>query len=383
MTTAVAVAEPKTGQLGLIGGEGGQIVAWDNVPPDEQAKITALAAKLDLTQGKSTQSIMEFGAQAQKGTATFADGILNKVKGKDTGEVGKLLTELMLNCKSLDVQEIVADSPEGRVKGFLKSMFGGAKKQVERALDGVLAKYETLGKGVDIIVVQLSSHQQALMADVAMLEQLFEQNVDTFYELERCIYAAKLKLKELEETIIPAAQADAAANAQNLFAANRVKDLADVKNRLEKKINDLLLTRVITIQMAPQIRLIQAGNTTLAEKMQSSVLNTIPLWKGQFVIAIALLRQKQGAELQKMVTDTTNDLLAKNAEMLHTGAVAIAKENERAIVDIETLEKVNAELIGAIDDVKRIQQEGSAKRVESQAKLVQLEGQLREKILTA
>lgn len=331
----------------------------------EKKQVEAFAEKIDLT---DSTLVLQYGAGAQKKIADFSDKTLENVRSKDLGETGNMLTSLVSELKQ-------TDEPEEE-KGFFANLF----KKSTGKLDAMKARYEKAEGKVDEIVDILTKHQVQLIQDAAMLDQMYQLNQTYFKELSMYILAGKKKIdkarsKELEElrqkAVLSATQEDAQA----------VSDYASMIERFEKKIHDLELTRMIALQMAPQIRMVQSNDTVMAEKIQSTIVNTIPLWKNQMVIAMGENHSSQAAKAQKEVTDMTNQLLLSNAQKLKQTTVDIRKESERGIVDIETLKQTNGILIDTMNEIIKIQSEGREKRRQAQEQLAQMEQQMREKLL--
>ncbi len=331
--------------------------------PEEEKIIADFLPKINV---KDSNLVLQYGAGSQQKIADFSQNILNNVRTKDLGEVGESLASVVTELKDFDVEE---------EKGFL-SFF----KKSSNKLTSLRAKYDKAETNVDKIVTVLEGHQIQLMKDTAMLDQMYEMNVVYFKELCMYIIAGKRKLEEVRngELAELMAKAQASSLQEDAQAAN---DLANLCNRFEKKIHDLELTRMISIQMAPQIRLIQNNNTVMSDKIQSTIVNTIPLWKSQMVLALGVEHSRQAAEAQRQVTDMTNELLRRNSETLKMATIETAKESERGVVDMETLKQTNENLISTLDEVLRIQSEGRQKRKEAEAELAQIEGQLKNKLL--
>ncbi|MGD9560037.1 MAG: toxic anion resistance protein [Oscillospiraceae bacterium] len=331
----------------------------------EQQQVDTFAEQIDL---HDSGLIMQYGAGAQKKMTTFSESALESVRSKDLGEVGDMLSGLVVQLKSFDVNE----TEKGGLFGLFKK---GANK-----VTALKARYATAEKNVDEIVQALEGHQVTLLKDIAVLDKMYEQNVVYFKELTMYILAGKKKLAEVEAGELPALRKKAQESglAEDAQAAN---DLANLCDRFSKKLYDLELTRTISIQMAPQIRLIQNNDTLMSEKIQSTLVNTIPLWKSQMVLALGVAHSQQAARAQREVTDMTNELLKKNSEALKTATVETARESERGIVDIETLQLTNQNLIASLDEVVRIQQEGRQKRSEAEVELARIEGELKQKLL--
>ena len=336
----------------------------DSILSEEEKKaVAAFAEQIDLS---NSSMILQYGAGTQKKMADFSENALENVKTKDLGEVGDLLSGVVKELKSFDEEE---------EKGFL-----GIFKKTSNKLQNMKAKYAKAETNVNQICKVLESHQVQLMKDIAILDKMYELNLTYFKELSMYILGGKKKLQEVREgklqEMIRKAQASGLPE-----DAQAARDLESMCNRFEKKIHDLELTRTISIQTAPQIRLVQSNDTLMVEKIQSTVVNTIPLWKSQMVLALGVEHSTQAAETQRKVTDMTNELLKKNAEKLQMATVETAKESERGIVDIETLKATNESLIQTLDEVMRIQTEGRQKRKEAEAEMVRLEGELKDKLL--
>lgn len=331
--------------------------------PQERQMVDDFADKIDLS---NSQMILQFGAGAQKKMADFSETALNNVRTKDLGEIGDMLSGLVTELKSFDDEED---------KGF----FSKFRKASDR-LTGMKAKYAKAETNVNKITQVLESHQIQLLKDVAMLDKMYELNKTYFKELSMYILAGKKKLAKIQSEDLPALMQKAAETGlpEDAQAAN---DLSAMCNRFEKKLHDLELTRMISIQTAPQIRLVQSSDTLMSEKIQSTIVNTIPLWKSQMVLALGVTHSEQAAKAQREVTDMTNELLRKNAATLKIATVEAAKESERGIVDIETLKTTNEALISTLDEVMRIQTEGHEKRQAAELELNRIENELKAKLL--
>ncbi len=330
----------------------------------ERKMVDDFAQKIDLT---DTNLVLQYGAAAQKNIAGFSENTLNSVRTKDLGEVGQALSSLVVELKGFGGEE--------EEKGF----FGFFKKK-RNQLEAMKASYSKAETNVNKIVEVLEAHQVTLMKDIAMLDQMYELNTKYYKELTMYILAGKKRLAqvrtgELEQLRQKAARTGAQEDAQ------AYNDLANMCTRFEKKIHDLELTRMISIQMGPQTRLIQNNDTLMLEKIQSSLVNTIPLWKSQMVLALGLEHSRQATAAQSAVTNMTNELLQKNADMLKMGTLETAKEAERSVVDLETLQHTNQQLISTLDEVMQIQQEGAQKRREAEVELGRIEGELKQKLL--
>jgi uncharacterized protein YaaN involved in tellurite resistance len=338
---------------------------------DEKKKVEQIQKELDLD---SSQSVMQFGVGSQSGISNFSDTILSEIRARDSGYVGNILTDLMLKVKSLDVGDLSAgDSGLSKIP-IIGSLVSSAKKS--------FASFEKLSVQIEKIIDELTKARMQLLKDITMFDSLYDKNIQYIRELDLYILAGKLKLKEIGDTTIPGLRAKADQTGDTLDA-QKVQDMTQAQNRLEKKIYDLQLSRMVALQTNPQVRLIQSGDQVLVEKIQSSILNTIPLWKNQVVIAIGIVRQKKALEAQTAVSKTTNELLQKNAEMLKSGTVEVARESEKGIVEMETLKKVHDNLISTIEETLKIQQEGKAKRQQAEGELAKLEGELKNKLKEA
>ncbi len=336
--------------------------------PEQEAKARDLASKIDVTKG---ETVLNYGADAQKQLGVFSQNMLTKVQSQDTGAVGDALTSLMTRLNEANPDELKAEN-----NNIFRKIFG----RVKRSIYEITAKYQKIGAQIDTIANRLETSQQGLLNDNKLLDELYAQNKAYFDALNIYIEAANLKIAELNEKTIPeAAKAAEAANDQ--MAIQQVNDLKQFASRLEKRAYDLQLARQITIQQAPQIRLIQNTNQALAEKIQASVNTAIPLWKNQVAIALTLLRQKNAVTAQRQVSETTNDLLKKNSEMLKISSIETAKENERGVVDIETLTQTQNDLIDTLKQTLQIQQDGRLKRQNAEKQLVQMEGELKQQLL--
>ena len=332
---------------------------------EERRQVEDFARKIDLT--NSTQ-VLQYGASSQKKVADFSESALENIRTKDLGEVGDMITGLVTELKGFDA---TAEQPKG-ILGFFKK----AGNQIEE-LKTRYAKAET---NVERIEGMLQDHQGQLLKDIAMLDKMYEMNTVYYKELTMYIVAGKKKLADVRANELPklVEKAKATGLAEDAQAA---KDLEDMCTRFEKKLYDLQLTRSVSVQMSPQIRLIQSNDTMMAEKIQTSIVNTIPLWKSQMVLSLGLAHSQQAIEAQRAVTDMTNELLRKNAAALKQGTVEAAKESERGIVDLETLRQTNQSLIETLDEVVKIQTEGRAKRAAAEQELGRIEGELKSKLL--
>ena len=330
----------------------------------EKKAVEEFAAKIDIT---DSSLVLQYGAAAQKNVAGFSENALASVRTKDLGEVGQSLSKL--------VAELEEFGEEEEKKGFF-----GFFKKAENKLETMKAQYSKVETNVDKIVQELERHQVTLLKDVAMLDQMYELNLKYYKELTMYILAGKKKLADVRENELPKLKAKAeASGAQE--DAQAYNDMVEMCERFEKKLHDLELTRMISVQMGPQTRLLQNNDTLMVEKIQSSLVNTIPLWKSQMVLALGLEHSRQATAAQSAVTDMTNQLLKKNADMLKMGTIETAKEAEKSIVSIETLQHTNQQLISTLDEVLNIQREGAAKRREAEIELGRIEGELKQKLM--
>ncbi len=343
-----------------------EIVATDeaDLSPEDRETVAKFMSQIDI---KDSQFVLQYGAAAQKNVAEFSEGALASVKTKDMGEIGSMLTGVVTELKGFSVEE--------QKGGFL-----GLFKRGANQLTSLKAKYDKAEVNVNKICKAMEGHQQVLLKDVAMLDKMYDENLEYFKQLSLYIIAGKKKLEEAKTVELPRllAKAEETGLQEDSQAA---RDYASMIERFEKKIYDLELTRNISMQMAPQIRLIQSNDTVMAEKIQSTLVNTIPLWKSQMVIAIGLDHSQDAARAQREVTDMTNELLKKNAEALKTATIESAKESERGIVDIETLTETNRMLIETFDEVMQIQADGRAKRQAAEVELGRIETEMKDKIL--
>ena len=340
----------------------------DTLDEQHQEQARALAKQID---EKNLQAIISYGAAAQKQLGEFSHQMLSHVQAKDTGEIGDILNDLMERLNETDPNDLVAEN-----QGFFQKFFGKIKKSIYE----MQAKYQEVGSQVDKIAIRLDHEKNGLLNDNLSLEQLYQRNKDFFDALNIYIAAGEIKLTELQETLIPEALEKARVTGDQMDV-QVVNDLEQFLDRLEKRNHDLKLTRQMTIQQAPQIRLIQNTNQALAEKIQSSITTTIPLWKNQIAIAMTLLRQKDAVTAQRQVSETTNQLIQKNSEMLKISTIETARENERGIIDLETLQKTQKDLIETLEETLKIQQEGRARRRKAEVELTNMEEDLRQKLL--
>ena len=340
-------------------------LALDMLSPAEQQAVRSFSEQIDIT---NTEQVMNYGSGAQKNISEFSDAALNTVRTKDLGEVGDMLGDLVVELQGLnfDTQE---------KKGFL-----GLFKKAGQSVAEMKASFDKAEVNVDKIVESLEKHEITLMKDISLMDKMYQRNQEYMKELTMYILAGKLKIEELREVELP--RMIAHAKETNLPEdAQAANDFANLIGRFEKKIHDLELTRTISVQMAPQIRMEQNNDQLMAGKIRSSIVNTIPLWKNQMVMAMSLYHSDQAMKAQRQVTDMTNQLLLKNAETLRQGSVSVAQEAERGIVDMETLKKTNLELIATLDEVRRIQDDGRARRAQAEEELGRIEGELKSKLL--
>ena len=342
-------------------------VAMDDrlLSEEEKQAVEAFAKKIDIT---DSNQVLQYGAAAQKNVAGFSENALSNVRSKDLGEVGQSLSELVVELKQF-----------GEGEEEKKGLFGFFKKSANK-LEAMKAQYSKVETNVDRIVRQLEQHQVTLLKDIAMFDQMYELNLKYYKELTMYILAGKKKLEDVRGRELPELkkQAETSGAQEDAQAYN---DMVQMCERFEKKLHDLELTRMVSVQMGPQTRLLQNNDTLMVEKIQSSLVNTIPLWKSQMVLALGLEHARQATAAQSAVTDMTNELLKKNAELLKTGTVAAAKEAERSVIDIETLQHTNEQLISTLDEVLTIQREGAAKRKAAEAELGRIEGELKQKLM--
>lgn len=342
-----------------------QEFSLESLSEAEVTKAREIASAIDIT---DSQAVIEFGVGAQSEIADFSDTVLDQVRSKDAGFAGEALNELMVNVKEVDIDGISGSNPRG--------LFNRMKRKVRK----FVGRYNKLSVQIDSIVVKLEDTRDSLFRDIELLDKLYEKNGEYLKELEVYIAAGELKIKELNESVLPTLRKEAESS-DDPVKAQELRDMQSMIARFDKRIHDLKLSRMVSIQAMPQIRLVQNNDQVLVERIQSSILNTIPLWKNQIVIAITLFRQKSALKIQKDVTDTTNELLKKNSELLKTGTIETAKEAERGIVEIETLRQVNTDLIETITESIRIQEEGKVARAAAEKELGVLESELKQKLM--
>lgn len=339
---------------------------YDELSESEKKAVDEFITKIDVM---DQNLVLQYGAKAQNKISAFSDNILEDVKTKDIGDTGELLANLVGEIKSFN-------SSIGTSKKGIFKLFNSAKKEIST----IIAKYNKIEKNVDIIENNLEKNKVILLKDIALFDTMYDKNLEYFKEISLYIIAGERKLEELKNKTLPAAKAKFEETHEQLDA-QKIQDLENQINRFEKKIYDLKTTRIISIQMAPQIRLLQNNDAELVEKIQSSITNTIPLWKNQMVLALGINNSKKALESQQAVSNLTNDMLKKNSETLKQGSIEIAEEAEKAIIDIETLKKTNQDLIETIDNVIKIHEEGHAKRMEAEAELENIEKELKSKLI--
>ena len=354
--------EPETAVIG-------ESASVETLTPEQLARVEEIKNSIDLMDSQAT---LQDGVGAQRNISGFADNILSQVRSKDSGYVGELMSDLVVKVKDVGVDKLNEDSFTDKIP-FLKTASRSLKKFVQR--------YEDLEVQIGRIEGELDKARMQMLKDVAMFDGLYEKNLEYFQELQIYIAAGEEKLKELREETLPNLRRQAQEKGDPM-SAQLVSDFEDTVNRFEKKVHDLKLSKTIAIQTAPQIRLIQNNDKVLIDKIQTAILSTIPLWKSQIVIALGLHNQEKTLKIQREVTDTTNRLLEKNSELLRQNTVGTAKEAERGIADLETLKKVNSNLIATIEDTIKIQREGRAARQNAEAELVQIEERLKQTLLT-
>lgn len=340
---------------------------YEKLSEAEKNAIDDFISKVDVN---DTAVILSYGASAQQEIAKFSDDVLQNVRTKNTGDVGNLLTDLVVEIKDFDSATDINSS-----KGIF-GIFNSLKKRVTK----LLAKYDKVNNNIDKIEKKLEQHKIQMLKDIAIFDEMYDKNLDSFKQISLYIIAGDKKIKELKEVELPKLQKIASESGEQIDA-QKVNDLMAVISRFEKKIYDLKTTRIISIQMAPQIRMIQNNDSELVEKIQSSIINTIPLWKNQVVIALGLANAKSALNTQQAVSEITNEMLKKNSENLKQGTIEIAAESEKAIVDVETLKKTNSDIIETLDSLIKIHDEGARKRSEAEIELQKIEQELKEKLV--
>ncbi len=347
-----------------------ELAPLNALPAEQQEQVRTLMAQLDPA---DTQSVLTFGVEAQKQVTAAADQMIQKVRNKDVGPVGDVLNEMMLHVRGLGIDDLQVGK-DGRIKrGFLRRLNPIAK---------FIQRYETIESQINDLVSVLNAHRLRLMRDVSSLDSLYEATLQYFHQLKLYIIAGQEKLRELDEEVIPALRRKAEESG-DMLDAQALRDATARRDDLERRVHDLMLTRQVTLQSLPQIRLIQDVDKSLVNKIQSSILTTIPVWKSQIAMAITLWNQQKALETQKKVTDTTNEMLERNAELLRMGSAEARKEIERGIFDIEAIKKVNSDLIATIQESIQITQEGKRRRQEAEAAMVQMEEDLKRALLEA
>lgn len=344
-------------------------VVEQKLSEEQRQRVDEIKADLDLLDSNQT---VTFGVGAQRKLSDFSDTILNKIKNKDTGEVGELLSDLLVSVKGLEIEDL------GESKGILSKLpiFDDIKKRLAR----FKSKYESVEVQIDRIEGQLDQARIQMLKDITMFDELYAKNLEYFNDLNLYIMAGEEVITEMRNVNIPKLREEAQATGDPM-SAQLVSDFEDTVNRFEKKVHDLKLSKTMSIQTAPQIKLIQNNDKLLVDKIQTAILNTIPLWKSQIVIALGLARQESALKLQKEVSETTNELLLKNSEKLKQNTIEVAKESEKGIIEIETLKKVNKDLIDTINETIKIQQEGRTRRIKAEEELVAIEGELKQSLL--
>ena len=337
---------------------------YSKLTAEEKKAIDEFVGKIDVN---STNEIITFGSPAQTKITQFSDEVLNNVKTKNLGEVGGLLADLTSEIKSFDA-------------GINANMKPGLFNSLEKQIKKVIAKFSKVETNINSIERKLDSHKIQMMKDIEIFDQMYDKNLEYFKELSLYIIAGMQKVEELKTKVLPELEKTAKESGEQTDV-QKVNDMNNLINRFEKKLYDLKTTRIISIQMAPQIRLIQNNDAELVDKIQSSLTHTIPLWKNQMVIALGIANAKQALDAQKKVSDLTNEMLKKNSETLKQGSIDIAKESERAIVDLETIKKTNADLITTLDEIVRIHAEGRKQRAEAEEELNKIENELKEKLI--
>lgn len=340
---------------------------YEKLSDAEKSAIDEFISKVDVN---DTAVILSYGASAQQEIAKFSDDVLQNVRTKNTGDVGNLLTDLVVEIKDFDSATDINSS-----KGLF-GIFNSLKKRVGK----LLAKYDKVNNNIDKIEKRLEQHKIQMLKDIAIFDEMYDKNLDSFKQISLYIIAGDKKIKELKEEELPKLQKIAAESGEQIDA-QKVNDLMAVISRFEKKIYDLKTTRIISIQMAPQIRMIQNNDSELVEKIQSSIINTIPLWKNQVVIALGIANAKSALNTQQAVSEITNEMLKKNSENLKQGTIEIAAESEKAIVDVETLKKTNNDIIETLDSLIKIHDEGAKKRTEAEVELQKIEQELKQKLI--
>ena len=338
------------------------------ITPEDRAKIDQIKASLDL---RNSQQLVQFAGGAQQNLTAFAETILNQIKTKDAGAVGEMMNDLLTNVESLEISDF------GQDEGVFSKIFNPLSKRFKKFMQ----KYNTVETNINRIEVELDKAKMQMLKDIALYDQLYDQNLKYFKDLQYYIWAGEV-ISEMRTITLPRLHQEAESSGDPM-AVQVVNDFAQTVDRFEKKVHDLKLSKTISIQTAPQIRLIQNNDKLLVEKIQTAIVNTIPLWKSQIVIALGLQNQQRVLEMQKAISQTTNEMLQKNSELLRQNSISVAQESERGIVEIETLQKVNNDLIEVINETIRIQEEGRTRRSQAEASLIQIENQLKEGLMAA
>jgi len=346
------------------------VIDLSKLTEEERERAAAMARQIDI---QDSQAVVTFGVAAQKEIADFSDSVLNQVRSKDTGYVGEVLSSLVSSVKELDVDSL----SEGGSFWSKIPLIGALVDRFQQ----FITRYQKLSTQIESIVTELDKARMQLLKDITLLDNMYGKNLSYLKDMEVIIAAGQIKLKELREDTLPGFHARVEESGDPV-EIQKFHDLEQFVDRFDKKLHDLMLSRMVAIQSAPQLRMIQNSDQLLVEKIQSSILNTIPLWKNQIVIAITLMRQKKALELQKKVSDTTNELLKKNAELLKESATGIARESERGIVDLETLKEVNDDLISTIEETLSIQAEGRTRRRQAETELARIESDLKDRLVS-
>ncbi len=340
----------------------------ENITPQDREKINEIKNGIDIMDSQTT---VQFGVGAQKNIAAFSETILSQIKSKDAGDVGSIMSDLMIKVKDSGIDSTGSDNFFDKIP-FLNKMTNSTEKY--------LARFQNLETQIDRIEGELDKSRMGLLKDIGMLDTLYQKNLEYFNDLQLYIKAGEEKLQDLNENVLPKLRQEAV-ESNDPMASQLVNDFEQTVNRFEKKVHDLKLSKTLAIQTAPQIKLIQNNDKMLVDKIQTAVLNTIPLWKSQVVIALGLSKQKNALQMQKDVSDTTNELLRKNSEMLKTNTIEVARESEKGIVELDTLKKLNDDLINTIDETLKIQREGQARRAAAEQELLKIEDTLKQSLL--
>ncbi|MDO5690561.1 MAG: toxic anion resistance protein [Tissierellia bacterium] len=341
----------------------------EQLSPEDRRKVDELKGSIDIMDSQVTA---QYGVGAQRNLSQFSDTILSNIKSKDSGEVGILMTDLLSKVKGLDIDSI-SEKP-----GFFSNL--PFVKSLQQNMDRVMAQYDVLEVQIDKIEAKLDNARLEMLKDIAMFDTLYSKNLEYFNDLQIYILAGEEKLGEIRTTTLPKLREEAIQSGEPMNA-QLVNDFEETLNRFEKKLHDLKLSKTLAIQTAPQIKLIQNNDKLLVDKIQTAILNTIPLWKSQIVIALGLQRQENALRMQQAVSETTNELLRRNSEMIKSNTIGVAKESERGIVELETLKKVNDDLITTIEETIKIQREGKQKRIQAETELAQMEERLKQSLL--